>query len=151
MAAGEPIRVYVTHAWSESDDYLRVFEYLESARHFFYQNCSAPGARPPNSGLEVEHGALHAQITAAEVVIALASLVGTERELLKFQMSCAKGLERPVLLLPAFGTELRMPPDFMGLATQHLNWDERALVDALRKQARHQDTNRWDVVEFKLD
>ena len=28
---------------------------------------------------------------------------------------------------------------------------ERALVDAIRRQARHEDTTRWDTIEFKLD
>ena len=29
--------------------------------------------------------------------------------------------------------------------------DERALTDALRRQARHEETTRWDSIEFKLD
>jgi hypothetical protein len=32
-----------------------------------------------------------------------------------------------------------------------VEWNERALVDAIRHHARHEDTARWDVVEFKLD
>ena len=30
-------------------------------------------------------------------------------------------------------------------------WDERALRDALRRQARHEETFRWDTIEFTLD
>ena len=33
MSQNNPIRVFVTHSWEVSDDYLRVFEYLESARN----------------------------------------------------------------------------------------------------------------------
>jgi len=25
------------------------------------------------------------------------------------------------------------------------------MADAIRRQARHEDTTRWDVIEFKLD
>ena len=32
-----------------------------------------------------------------------------------------------------------------------LPWNERSLADAVRRQARHEETTRWDVVEFKLD
>ena len=32
-----------------------------------------------------------------------------------------------------------------------IDWDERALVDAIRRQARHEETTRWDTIEFKLD
>ena len=42
MSQANPIRLFVTHAWEPDDDYLRVFEYLESARNFFYRNFSAP-------------------------------------------------------------------------------------------------------------
>ncbi len=42
MSQVNPLRLFVTHAWETSDDYLRVFEYLESARNFFYRNYSTP-------------------------------------------------------------------------------------------------------------
>ena len=30
------------------------------------------------------------------------------------------------------------------------NW-ERSIADAIRRQARHEDTTRWDTIDFKLD
>ena len=35
-----PVRVFVAHAFEPSEDYLRVFEYLESSHNFYYSNCS---------------------------------------------------------------------------------------------------------------
>ena len=32
----------VSHAFEETENYLRVFEYLESSHNFFYRNCSNP-------------------------------------------------------------------------------------------------------------
>ena len=46
MSQRDPIRVFVTHCFEEGDDYLRVFEYLESAQNFYYNNCSAPEVQP---------------------------------------------------------------------------------------------------------
>ena len=46
MSQNNPIRLFVTHAWEASDEYLRIFEYLESARNFFYKNFSAPDKAP---------------------------------------------------------------------------------------------------------
>ena len=46
MSQNNPIRLFVTHAWETSDEYLRIFEYLESARNFFYKNLSAPDKAP---------------------------------------------------------------------------------------------------------
>jgi hypothetical protein len=151
MASGDPIRVFVTHAWHETDDSLRVFEFLENARNFRYRNCSAPDRRPASGSAEAEREELRQQIAAAEAVIGLCCLMPQDLALLQFQLVCAKSLHKPVLLLPAFGQALRAIPEFKGLVDESLQWDERALVDALRRQARHEETNRWDVVEFKLD
>jgi hypothetical protein len=151
MASGDPIRVFVTHAWQENDDYLRVFEYLESARNFRYHNCGVVTRPAAASGAEVERDELRRQIGRAEAVIALASLSGSHNDLLFFQMNCAKATDKPVLLLPSFGQELRLPLAYKGLADEEIAWDERAMVDALRRQARHQESQRWDTIEFKLD
>ncbi len=43
----DPVKLYVSHAWDADDDYHRVFEFLESARNFYYLNYSAPDRRRP--------------------------------------------------------------------------------------------------------
>jgi hypothetical protein len=44
-----------------------------------------------------------------------------------------------------------VPKALADLANDVVEWDERALVDAVRRQARHEDTARWDTIEFKID
>src|SRR5438105_10406015 len=46
VSQANPVLIFVTHCWENSDDYLRVFEYLESQRNFFYRNYSTPEQRP---------------------------------------------------------------------------------------------------------
>ena len=41
--------------------------------------------------------------------------------------------------------------DGEALADEIVEWNERSIADAIRRQARHEDTTRWDVIEFKLD
>ena len=45
MPQANPIRLFVTHMWEDNDDYLRVFEYLESAKNFFYRINAFPQAK----------------------------------------------------------------------------------------------------------
>jgi len=63
-----PIRLFVCHVWQEDEDYLRVFEYLESASNFFYRNTGTPDKRPPGDK-EALRDDLRRQITDAEIVI----------------------------------------------------------------------------------
>lgn len=151
MSQRDPVRVFVTHLWEESDDYLRVFEYLESARNFFYKNQGAPAARPAGGDKEQQREALRQQMSQAEVVLALSGLYAKDRDLLTFQVLYAKAADKPVILLKTFGQAVPVPKELTELADEVVDWDERGLVDAIRRQARHEETTRWDVVEFKLD
>jgi hypothetical protein len=150
MSQENPIRVFVTHAWQDNDDYLRVFEYLESARNFFYRNTSTPDRVPP-SDREAQREDLRRQIAEAEVVVGLPGLYAQHRDLVTFQLLYAQASDKPVVLLKYFGSQAHVPKPLIEHATEVIDWDERALVDALRRQARHEDTTRWDVIEFKLD
>jgi predicted aldo/keto reductase-like oxidoreductase len=151
MSQDNPLRLFVTHAWEQSDDYLRVFEYLESARNFFYKNFSTPEARPSSADKEVVRENLRKQMASVEAVVALSSLYATNPELLNFQMLYAQSKDIAVVLMKPFGGGPEVPKGILKLADEVVNWDERALVDALRRQARHEETTRWDTIEFKLD
>ena len=146
----DPVRIFVTHLWDNHDDYLRVFEYLESSRNFFYRNYSTPDQRPGGDA-EAQREDLRRQIAPVEAVIGLSSLFDTHQVLLTFELLFAQASHKPVILMKPFGTRKEVPKGILDLATEIVEWDERALVDALRRQARHEETTRWDTIEFKLD
>ena len=150
MSQENPLRLFVTHAWEMSDDYLRVFEYLESARNFFYRNFSMPEQRP-SGDKEALRDELRRQIKPVEAIIALSSLEDKHQELLMFQLHYAQASHKGVVLMKPFGARREVPRTILDLAHEVVEWDERALVDAIRRAARHEDTARWDTIEFKLD
>jgi len=150
MSQADPIRLFVTHLWENSDDYLRVFEYLESSRNFFYRNSSKTEVRPQGDKEALKED-LRRQIAPAEVVIGLSSLYETSQDLVTFQLLYAQASQKPVILMKPFGSQRPVPKALADLADELVDWDERALVDAVRRQARHEDTTRWDTIEFKME
>ena len=50
-----------------------------------------------------------------------------------------------------FGGKDTIAPAVQDLADDVVPWDQRQLVDAIKRQARHEETTRFDVIEFKLD
>jgi hypothetical protein len=151
MSQRDPIRIFVTHAWESSADYLHVFEFLEGMRNFFYKNFSTPDVVPADVSVESRREDLRRQINSCEVVLALSSLQATHPDLLVFQVNYAKSCDKPVVLLPGFGRELAVPKYITELADEKVAWDGRAMVDAILRQARHEQTQRWDTIEFKID
>jgi hypothetical protein len=145
-----PIRLFVTHCWEENDDYTRVFEYLEASGTFYYVNTSQPQAKRPIDK-ESQREDLRRQIAPCEVVIVLPAAYRAAPDLVLFQMTFAKAADRPIVALENFGSTEPLPKAIAELADEVSAWNERNLIDALRRQGRHQETTRWDTIEFKLD
>ncbi len=145
-----PVRVFVAHAFVVNDDYRRVFEYLEGARNFYYRNCSVPelNVSLDKDGLNQE---LRKQIGISEVVLIPAGQYQANKDWMDFQVNCAKGLDKPVLVLEAFGIMEKLPVLLEALADEVVGWNDRDSVDAIKRQARHEESTRWDVIDFKLD
>jgi hypothetical protein len=148
--SANPIRLFVTHAWLENDDYARIFEYLEASGNFYYFNTSQPQAKRPIDK-ESQREDLRRQIAPCEVVVVLPAVYSIAPELVLFQMNFAKAADRPIVAMENFGSTGALPKAIKDLADEVCAWNERSLIDALRRQARHQETTRWDTIEFKLD
>jgi hypothetical protein len=140
----------VTHSWEENDDYARVFEYLEASGTFYYHNTGqAHGKRPIDK--EAEREELRRQIAPCEVVIVVPAAYRAAPDLVLFQMNFAKAADRPIVALENFGSTEPLAKAIKELADEVSGWNERSLIDALKRQARHQESTRWDSIEFKLD
>ena len=143
-----PVRVFVTHTFSEDEDYLRVFEFLEGVDRFFYLNCSQPEAVPGSGGLEAIKEELIRQIKESEAVVVLASQYERNRDLIRFQMDVAEANEKPMIAIRPFGGVAETSKELVERVTEHIEWNSREIADALRRQARLEDTSRWDVIDF---
>ena len=148
MSEDNPIRVFVTHNFRETADYLRVFEFLESADRFFYLNTSKPDNVPESAGLEAIKDELILQIKECEAVIVLASLYSEQEDLVSYQIDVAEANEKPIIAIRPFGGMLETPQELLDRVKEHIEWNDRDMVDALKRQARLEDTARWDVVDF---
>jgi hypothetical protein len=143
-----PVKLFVGHVWEADEDYLRVFEFLEGARNFYYLNYGKPDVRPP-SDKEAMRELLRQQIAPAEAVILLASHHRRAPDLVEFQANFAKASDKPIILMNSFGATSAVSKALLALADETCDWDQRALIDAIRRQARHEETTRWDTIEFK--
>ena len=150
MSDASPIRVFVSHLFEKNPDYLRVFEYLESRDKFLYLNFSDP-EKLPGGGKEGLKDELRSQIKSAEVMVLPVSIYEMNRDLVTFQMDCAGAFSKPIIGVKSFGETVVIQKIILERAADVVDWDARSLVDAIRHHARHENTARWDIVEFKLD
>ena len=148
MSESNPIRVFVTHSFEETDDYLRVFEFLESDERFFYLNVSKPENIPTGGGMEAIKNELLSQVRAAEAVIVLPGLFSLQADLVRYMMDVAKANDIGMIAIRPYGGLMETPEEIANRVQEHIEWNEREIVDALRRQARGEDTHRWEVIDF---
>ena len=147
MSESNPIRVFVTHSFGESENYLRVFEFLESVDRFYYVNVSRPDASP-NGGMDAVKDELIAQIKLAEAMFVMPDLYDKQPDLVNFMMDVADANKIPMIVIRPFGQVSETPPDLISRCKEHIEWNSREFVDALRRQARNEDTARWETIDF---
>jgi antiphage defense system Thoeris ThsB-like protein len=147
----DPIRLFITHLYAPDEAYFRVFEYLESSPNFYYKNLATPEKPPRSKEKEAIREDLRRQMTDAEVVVLLSSLYERDPVLIEYQGLYAQSCEKPLIVMEPFGTDQQVPAKLREMADEVIGWNGRDMADAIRRQARHEDTTRWDVIEFKPD
>ena len=148
MSENNPITVFATHAFEESDDYLRVFEFLECVDRFYYINVSKPENVPHSGGLQAIKDELIEQIKASEVILVLSSTYEDKPDIVKFIMDVAEANNIGMVAIRPFGGLLKTPAELVERCQEHVKWNDRDIADALRRQGRGEDTSRWEVLDF---
>ena len=148
MSESNPIRVFVTHAFKETDDYLRVFEFLESVDRFYYLNVSKPEDLPSEGGPEAVKDELIQQIKAAEVVVVVADAFAADTDLVSYMMDVAEANDIGMIAIKPFGGVAEMAEEVVKRCKEHVEWNDRDMVDAIKHQGRGEETSRWEVIDF---
>lgn len=148
MSESNPITVFATHAFEESLDYLRVFEFLESVDRFYYINVSKPENVPKEGGLQAIKDELIAQIKESEAIIVVPDAYEAHSDLVKFMMDVAEANGKGMIAIRPFGGLRETPAEMEERCQETIDWNDREIADALRRQARGEDTSRWEVLDF---
>ena len=148
MSENNPITVFASHVFEETFDYLRVFEFLESVDRFFYINVSKPENIPETGGLQAIKDELISQIKASEAVIILSSTYEQRPEIAQFIMDAAEVNRKGMVAIRPFGGVTETPAELVERCQEHIEWNNREIADALLRQARGEDTARWEVLDF---
>jgi hypothetical protein len=126
-------RVFISHAWSYTDDYTRLVRLLDQAPNFDYSNYSVPRADPidlNNSARLTE--AIRNQIRPAQVLIVIAGMYAHHSDWIGFEMDFAGDLQKPIIGVIPWGGE-RTPQAVSAAAHEMVPWSTVSIVDAIRR------------------
>ena len=132
MSEKNPFRVFVTHAFEETDDYLRVFEFLESVDRFFYLNVSKPENLPDEGTAEAMKDELITQIKASEVVIVIHDVWERSEKLVEYMLDVAEANNIKAFAMHPFGGMAETPDALKARVQGDAAWNERTIVDTIQ-------------------
>jgi hypothetical protein len=150
MSESNPIRVYAVHGWEKDEDYVRLFEYLESADNFFYRALSDPDAHPPEGdGVAARRTLIGEALKQAECVVCPAGTWERHNDWARFTVETAHAQQIPIVAIEHFGPK-NIDIRLKGHVNATVGWDSRSIIDAIRREARQEDTTRFDTIEFDM-
>jgi hypothetical protein len=124
-------RIFISHAWDYSEDYLRVVHFLNEARHFRWENLSVP-AHDPLTSEELEYE-LRNQMRPADVFLIIAGMYAARRYWIDFELSFARRIGKPRLGIVKWGAV--NVPRALQEHTILVGWNGASIVQAIRQYA----------------
>lgn len=150
MSESNPIRVYAVHGWEKDEDYVRLFEYIESADNFFYRAVSDPDAHSPQGdGVAARRTLIGEALKQAECVVCPAGTWERFNDWARFTVETAHAHQLPIVAVEHFGPK-NIDIRLKGHANTTIGWDSRSIVDAIRREARQEETTRFDTIDFDM-
>jgi hypothetical protein len=124
--------VFISHAWSYSDHYWRIVQFLNDAPYFEWENLSVP-QHDPVSADQLAYD-LRNQMRPADVFLIIAGMYAAHSAWIDFELSFARRIGRPVIGIVKWGGE-RVPVAIQNAAVEIVGWNSSSIVAAIRKHA----------------
>ncbi|MEM1175810.1 MAG: hypothetical protein AAGI27_13450, partial [Pseudomonadota bacterium] len=114
----------------------------------YYLNRSKPENLPETGGLDAMKDELIEQIKEAEAMVVLPAVAEAQPDLVRFQMDVADANKIGIVAMKHVGGLGDIPKDVEERAKEVVEWNEREMVDAIKRAGRGEDTQRWEVIDF---
>jgi hypothetical protein len=125
--------MFISHAWSYTDEYHRIVGLLDSAANFSYYNYSVPKADPVMVRSETAlEEALRRQIRPVHAVLILAGMYVAHSRWIQFEIDFARVIDKPIIGVVPWGGQ-RTPTAVTNAADTMVAWNTASIVLAIRQ------------------
>lgn len=124
--------LFISHAWSYSDHYHKVVEWLDDAPNFNWKNCSVPShdSLPDKTSKGLSEG-MTRQISPAQGVIILAGMYAAHSAWIDYEIDEAVRLGKIIIGVRPWGQE-RVPVKVQNAANIMVGWNSNSVIQAVR-------------------
>ncbi len=130
--------LFISHAWSHTDDYERLVNLLHAAPYFKWRNYSIPRNEPIlNPGAIIARRwrllrEIDEQIRPTNCVLIICGMYVAQRFWCKEEIVIANNYDKPIIGIIPRGNE-RIPVAVQESAIKIVRWNTKSIVGAIRK------------------
>lgn len=106
---------------------------------------------PATGGSEAIKEELRNQLKLAEVVIMPVAMFDLNPDLMRFQIDVAQANKIAIVGLKSFGDTMAIKKDVLDACDDIIDWNDRAIINAIKRLGRNEATSDWEVLDFNLD
>lgn len=138
IQASRRYQLFISHAWSYSDDYERMIGLLNGYPSFHWDNLSVPidNPLPTVSHLPRSYRCIVRQlderISKADSLLVLAGMYVAHRGWIQSEIEAAKEFHKPVIAVEPRGSE-RFPEALAQASDERVGWNSTSIVSAIRR------------------
>ncbi len=129
-------RLFISHSWKYSDEYVRFVNLLNNAKYFRWTNYSCPEHDPaidPTTqvGKRKLTEALRNQIRPVHCVIILSGMYINYSYWIQKEIDIALEYEKPIIGVKPWGRQ-KIPTIIQEIADEIVGWNTDSIIDAIR-------------------
>ncbi|NHJ04643.1 MAG: molecular chaperone Tir [Candidatus Heimdallarchaeota archaeon] len=131
MSRGKIVRVFISHSWDHSDDYVYLVNFLRKIKDFQFYNYSVPKHDPLKAGSDKELlDELCEQLRGCHILIILATMRPTYSDWIQKEILIANVYNKPVLAIIPRGQK-RYSLFIKNYCDKVVKWHSKSITKAI--------------------
>jgi hypothetical protein len=125
--------IFISHAWSYSDDYWTLVSWFNDEPNFSWKNCSVPShdGLPDKTASGLSAG-IRKQISPAQCVVILGGMYAAHSNWIDYEINEAVRMGKPIVAAIPWAQQ-RVPTKIRENATREVRWTRASVIGAIRE------------------
>ncbi|MFX1392182.1 MAG: TIR domain-containing protein [Promethearchaeota archaeon] len=134
MSPTKTYNIYISLAWTNSDNYNRLVEILNNIRYFHWKNYSAREHDSSEEEITADFSnVLFNQIRHADFIIIFAGMYNTHRKWMEKEIEIANGFDIPILGIKPWEKGQDVPSEVVDATRAILSWKSHSIANYIQR------------------
>ena len=136
MSPTKKYKIYISHGWTNNENYGRMVKILNGIRYFYWENYSVSEHEHASSeeGITPDfHNILFNQIRHVDFIIIFAGMYNDHREMIEKEIEIAKSFDIPIVGIKPWEEGRDVPSEISDVSKMVLGWKSHTVANGIQR------------------